>query len=43
MHYIDTGSFVLDLNTKDIITDLINLEHLFVFSTLSEIQEVFSN
>ena len=43
LHYMDTDSFVLSDNTKDIIKDLKNLEHLFDFSTLNENLELFSN
>ena len=34
-HYIDTDSFVLSVNTKDIIRKLKNLENLFDFSNFS--------
>ena len=43
LHYMDTDSFVLRVNTKDIIRDLENLEDLFDFSNLNEIHEIFSN
>ena len=39
---MDTDSFVLSLNTKDIIKDLKNLENIFDFSNLDENHEVFS-
>ena len=34
LHYMDTGSFVLSVNTKDILKDLKNLEDIFDFSNL---------
>ena len=40
---MDTDSFVLSVNTKDIIKDLKNLEDLFDFSNLNENHELFSN
>ena len=43
LHYMDTDSFVLSVNTKDIITDLKNLEDIFDFSNLDENHELFSN
>ena len=43
LHYMDTDSFVLSVNTKDIIKDLKNLEDLFDFSNLNENHEFFSN
>ena len=43
LHYMDTDSFVLSVNTKDIIKDLKNLQDLFDFSILSENYELFSN
>ena len=43
LHYRDTDSFVLKLNTKDIIEDLENLEDLIDFSNLNENHELFSN
>ena len=39
----NTDSFVLSVNTKDIIKDLKNLEVLFDFSNLDENHELFSN
>ena len=42
-HYMDTDSFVLSVNTKDIIKDLKNLEDIFDFSNLDENHELFSN
>ena len=43
LHYMDTDSFVLSVNTKDIIKDLKNLEDIFDFSNLDKNQELFSN
>ena len=43
LHYMDTDSFVLSVNTKDIIKDLKNLEDIFDFSNLDENHELFSN
>ena len=40
---MDTDSFVLSVNTKDIVKDLKNPENLFDLSTLSEYHELFSN
>ena len=42
LHYMDTDSFVLSVNTKDIIKDLKNLEDIFDFSNLDENHELFS-
>ena len=42
-HYMDTDSFVLNVNTKDIIKDLKNLEDIFDFSNLDQNHEIFSN
>ena len=36
IHYLDTDSFVLSLNTKDIFKDLKNLEDLYDFSNFIE-------
>ena len=36
LHYMDTDSFVLSVNTKDIIKDLKNLEDIFDFSNLDK-------
>ena len=41
--YMDTDSFVLSVNTKDIIKDLKNLEDIFDFSNLDKTHELFSN
>ena len=43
LHYMDTDSFVLSVNTKDIIKDLKNLEGIFDFSNLDKNHELFSN
>ena len=40
---MDTDSFVLSVNTKDIIKDLKNLEDIFDFSNLNQNHELFSN
>ena len=40
--YMDTDSFVLSVNTKDIIKDLKNLEDIFDFSNLDKNHELFS-
>ena len=40
LHYMDTDSFVLRVNTKDIIKDLKNLENLFDFSNLDKNDEL---
>ena len=42
-HYMDTDSFILILNTKNIMKDLKNLEDMFVFSNLNENHELFRN
>ena len=43
LHYMDTDSFVLSVNTKDIIKDLKNLEDIFDFSNLDKKYELFSD
>ena len=43
IHYMDTDSFVLSINTKDIIKDLEKLEDIFDFSNLDKNHELFSN
>ena len=43
LHYMDTDSFILSVNTKDIIKDLKNLEDIFDFSNLDKTHELFSN
>ena len=40
---MDTDSFVLSVNTKDIIKDLKKLKNLFDFSNLGKNHELFSN
>ena len=42
-HYMDTASFVIKVNTKDIIKDLKNSEDIFHFSNLDKNHELFSN
>ena len=42
LHYMDTDSFVLSVNTKDIIKDSKKLD-IFDFSNLDENHELFSN
>ena len=42
LHYMDTESFVLSVNTRDNIKDLKNLEDIFAFSNLDENHELFS-
>ena len=42
LHYMDTDSFVLSVNTKNFIGELENLEDLFDFSNLTETHELFS-
>ena len=43
LHYMDTDSFVLSVNTKDIIKELKILEDRFDFSNLDKNHELFSN
>ena len=43
LHYMDTDSYVLSVNTEDIIKDLKNLEDIFDFSNLDKTHELFSN
>ena len=43
LHYMDTDSVVLNINTKDIINELKNLEDIFDFSNLDKNHELFSN
>ena len=43
LHSKDTDSFVLSVNTKDILKDLKNLEDSFDFSNLNENIDLFSN
>ena len=42
LHYMDTHSFVLGVDTKDIVKDLKNLEGIFDFSNLIRNHELFS-
>ena len=42
LHYMDTDSFVLCVNTKDIIKDLKNFQEIFDFSNLDKNHELFS-
>ena len=39
---MDTDSFVLSVNTKDVIKDLRNLKDIFDFSNLDKTHEIFS-
>ena len=39
---MDTDSFVLSINTKDIVKDLKNLEDIFDFNNLDKNHEIFS-
>ena len=43
LHYMDTDSFVLSVNIKDLIKDLKNLEDIFDFINLDENHELYSN
>ena len=43
LHYMDTDSFILSVNTKDIIKDLKNLGDIFDFSDLDKTHELFSD
>ena len=43
LHYMDTDSFVLSVDTKDIIKDIKNLEDIFGFSNLDKNHELFSH
>ena len=43
LRYMDTDSFILSKNTKNIIKDLKNLEEIFDFSNLDKNHEIFSN
>ena len=43
LHYMDCESFVLSIETENIINDLKNLEYLFDFSNLDKNHELFSN
>ena len=41
--FMDTDSFVLKINTEDIIEDLKHLADIFDFSNLDENHELFNN
>ena len=43
LHFMYTDSFVLSVNTKDIIKDLKNLEDIFDFCNLDKNHELFSS
>ena len=43
LYYMDTDSFVLSVNTKDIIKNIKNLEDIFDFINLDKDHELFSN
>ena len=43
LHYMDTDSFALSVNTKDIIKNLKILENVFDFSNLEKNHGLFSN
>ena len=43
LHYMDCDSFVLSIETENIINDLKNLEDLFDFRNLNKNHELFSN
>ena len=43
LHYMDCDSFVLSIETQNIINDLKNLEDLFDFSNLNKNHDLFSN
>ena len=43
LRYMDTDSFILSVNTKDLIRDLKNLEDNFDISNLDEKHEIFTN
>ena len=43
LHYMDSDSFVLSIETQNIINDLKKLEDLFDFSNLNKNHELFSN
>ena len=42
LYYMDTDSFALSVNTKDIIKDLKNLEDIFDFSNFDKNYELYS-
>ena len=43
LQYMDTDSFILTVNTEDIIKDLKHLEDMFNFSNLDKNHEIISN
>ena len=43
LHYMDCDSFVLSIETENIINDLKNLEDIFDFSNLNKNHELFNN
>ena len=43
LHYMDCDSFVLSIETENIINDLKNLEDLFDFSNLDKNHELYKN
>ena len=43
IHYMDTDSFVISVNTNDIIKNLKKIEDNFDFSNLDEKHEIFCN
>ena len=43
LHYMDCDSFVLSIDTENIINDLKNLEDIFDFSNLNKNHKLFSN
>ena len=43
LHYTDTDSFILRVNTKDIIKNSENLQDILDFSNLDKNHELFSN
>ena len=43
LHYMDCDSFVMSIETQNIINDLKNLENLFDFSNLNKNHELFCN
>ena len=43
LHYMDTDSFILSVNTKDFIKDLLKFKDRFFFSNLDKNHELFSN
>ena len=42
LHYCDTDSFALTINTSNIIEDLYNLKDLFEFSNMNKNHEFFT-